>query len=61
MVEANKKNNTTTIIGDELEKVVEILNVNDDLSLITRSIDADLEVLSGKEIPLVKALRERIT
>ncbi len=60
MVKANKKNNATTIIGDELEKVVETLNINHDVSLITRNIDVVLEILSGKEIPLVKALRERI-
>jgi phosphoglycerate kinase len=60
MVEATKKNKALTIIGGgEMGAVAEILKVDKDVSFISTGGGAMLEILSGKDVPMAKALREK--
>jgi phosphoglycerate kinase len=60
MVDATKKNKAFTVIGGgEMGAVAEILKVDKDISYISTGGGAMLEILSGKDVPMAKALREK--
>ncbi len=60
MVEATKKNKALTLIGGgEMGAVAEILKIDKEVSFISTGGGAMLEILSGKDVPMVKALREK--
>ncbi|MFX1340752.1 MAG: phosphoglycerate kinase [Promethearchaeota archaeon] len=60
MVEATKKNNALTIIGGgEMGAAASMAGKADDVSFISTAGGAMLEILSGKDLPMIKALREK--
>jgi len=60
MVDATKKNKALTIIGGgEMGAATEQLGMADKVSFISTGGGAMLEILSGKEVPLVKALKQK--
>jgi phosphoglycerate kinase len=60
MVEATKKNKALTVIGGgEMGAVAEILKVDKDVSYVSTGGGAMLEILSGKDVPMAKALRKK--
>ena len=60
MAKASKKNNALTVIGGgEMGTAAEMFGYSDKISFISTGGGAMLEILSGKDVPLVKALREK--
>lgn len=60
MVEATKKNHALTIIGGgEMGAAASMAGKADDVSFISTAGGAMLEILSGKDLPMIKALREK--
>ncbi|MFW9822736.1 MAG: phosphoglycerate kinase, partial [Candidatus Thorarchaeota archaeon] len=60
MVEATKKNKALTIIGGgEMGAAASMAGKADDVSFISTAGGAMLEILSGKDLPMIKALREK--
>jgi len=60
MAKATKKNDALTVIGGgEMGTAAEMFGYSDDVSFISTGGGAMLEILSGKDVPLVKALREK--
>jgi phosphoglycerate kinase len=60
MVKATKKNKALTIIGGgEMGAAASMAGKADDVSFISTAGGAMLEILSGKDLPMIKALRER--
>jgi phosphoglycerate kinase len=60
MVEATKKNHALTIIGGgEMGAAASMAGRADDVSFISTAGGAMLEILSGKDLPMIKALREK--
>ena len=60
MVDVTKKNKALTIIGGgEMGAATEQLGMADKVSFISTGGGAMLEILSGKEVPLVKALKQK--
>jgi phosphoglycerate kinase len=60
MVDATKKNNALTIIGGgEMGAAASMAGKADDVSFISTAGGAMLEILSGKDLPMIKALREK--
>jgi phosphoglycerate kinase len=60
MAKATKKNDALTVIGGgEMGTAAEMFGYADDVSFISTGGGAMLEILSGKDVPLVKALREK--
>ena len=60
MVEATEKNNAKTIIGGgEMGMAAELSGKGDKVSFISTAGGAMLEILSGKDLPMIKALREK--
>jgi phosphoglycerate kinase len=60
MVEATKKNKALTIIGGgEMGAAASMAGKADDVSFISTAGGAMLEILSGHDLPMIKALRER--
>jgi phosphoglycerate kinase len=60
MVAATKKNNALTIIGGgEMGAAASMAGKANDVSFISTAGGAMLEILSGKDLPMIKALREK--
>jgi len=60
MVEATKKNNALTIIGGgEMGAAASMAGKADDVSFISTAGGAMLEILSGNDLPMIRALREK--
>ncbi len=60
MAEASEQNNALTVIGGgEMGLAAEMFGYGDKVSFISTGGGAMLELLSGKEVPLVKAFREK--
>ncbi|MHA2186587.1 MAG: phosphoglycerate kinase, partial [Promethearchaeota archaeon] len=60
MVAATKKNNALTIIGGgEMGAAASMAGKADDVSFISTAGGAMLEILSGKDLPMIRALREK--
>lgn len=60
MAEATKENDAFTVIGGgEFGAAAEMLGYADDISFISTGGGAMLEILSGIDVPLVRALREK--
>ncbi|MFX1454073.1 MAG: phosphoglycerate kinase [Promethearchaeota archaeon] len=60
MVEATKKNKALTIIGGgEMGAAASMAGEADGVSFISTAGGAMLEILSGKDLPMIKALREK--
>ncbi|MFW9894505.1 MAG: phosphoglycerate kinase [Candidatus Thorarchaeota archaeon] len=60
MVEATKKNKALTIIGGgEMGAAASMAGKADGVSFISTAGGAMLEILSGKDLPMIKALREK--
>ena len=60
MVAATKKNNALTIIGGgEMGAAASMAGKADEVSFISTAGGAMLEILSGKDLPMIKALREK--
>ncbi|MEE9379496.1 MAG: phosphoglycerate kinase [Candidatus Lokiarchaeia archaeon] len=60
MVAATKKNNALTIIGGgEMGAAAAMTGKADDVSFISTAGGAMLEILSGKDLPMIRALREK--
>ena len=60
MVEATKKNHALTIIGGgEMGAAASMAGKADEVSFISTAGGAMLEILSGKDLPMIKALREK--
>ncbi|MFX1277417.1 MAG: phosphoglycerate kinase, partial [Promethearchaeota archaeon] len=60
MVEATKKNKALTIIGGgEMGAAASMAGKADDVSFISTAGGAMLEILSGKDLPMIRALREK--
>ena len=60
MVKATKKNNALTIIGGgEMGAAASMAGKADEVSFISTAGGAMLEILSGKDLPMIKALREK--
>ncbi|MBY9007951.1 MAG: phosphoglycerate kinase [Candidatus Lokiarchaeota archaeon] len=60
MANSTKENNALTIIGGgEFGTAAEMLGIANKISFISTGGGAMLEILSGKDVPLVKALREK--
>jgi phosphoglycerate kinase len=60
MAKATKKHGALTIIGGgEMGTAAEMSGYADDVSFISTGGGAMLEILSGNEVPMVKALREK--
>ena len=60
MVDVTKKNKALTIIGGgEMGAATEQLGMANKVSFISTGGGAMLEILSGKEVPLVKALKQK--
>lgn len=60
MVKATKKNNALTIIGGgEMGAAASMAGKADDVSFISTAGGAMLEILSGKDLPMIRALREK--
>ena len=60
MVAATKKNNALTIIGGgEMGAAASMAGFADDVSFISTAGGAMLEILSGKDLPMIRALREK--
>ena len=61
MAKATKENNALSIIGGgEFGTAAEMFGYSDDISFISTGGGAMLEILSGIDVPLVKALRLKI-
>jgi len=60
MVNATKKNNALTIIGGgEMGAAASMAGKADDVSFISTAGGAMLEILSGNDLPMIRALREK--
>jgi phosphoglycerate kinase len=60
MVKATKKNHALTIIGGgEMGAAASMAGKANDVSFISTAGGAMLEILSGKDLPMIKALREK--
>jgi phosphoglycerate kinase len=60
MVAATKKNKALTIIGGgEMGAAASMAGKADDISFISTAGGAMLEILSGKDLPMIRALREK--
>ena len=60
MANSTKENNSLTVIGGgEFGTAAEMLGIANEISFISTGGGAMLEILSGKDVPLVKALREK--
>ena len=60
MVQATKKNNALTIIGGgEMGAAAAMSGKADGISFISTAGGAMLEILSGKDLPMIRALREK--
>ena len=60
MVTATRKNNALTIIGGgEMGAAASMAGKADDVSFISTAGGAMLEILSGKDLPMIRALREK--
>jgi len=60
MVNATKKNKALTIIGGgEMGAAASMAGKADDVSFISTAGGAMLEILSGKDLPMIRALREK--
>ena len=60
MAEASEQNNALTmIVGGEMGLAAEMFGYGDKVSFISTGGGAMVELLSGKEVPLVKAFREK--
>jgi phosphoglycerate kinase len=60
MVEATKKNHALTVIGGgEMGAAASMAGKADDVSFISTAGGAMLEILSGHDLPMIKALREK--
>jgi len=60
MADASEQNNALTVIGGgEMGLAAEMFGYGDKVSFISTGGGAMLELLSGKEVPLVKAFREK--
>jgi len=60
MVAATKKNNALTIIGGgEMGAAASMAGKADEVSFISTAGGEMLEILSGKDLPMIKALREK--
>ncbi|UCC18308.1 MAG: phosphoglycerate kinase [Promethearchaeota archaeon] len=60
MVAATKKNKALTIIGGgEMGAAASMAGKADEISFISTAGGAMLEILSGKDLPMIKALREK--
>ena len=60
MVAATKKNKALTIIGGgEMGAAASMAGKADDVSFISTAGGAMLEILSGKDLPMIRALREK--
>jgi len=60
MVAATKKNNALTIIGGgEMGAAASMAGKADDVSFISTAGGAMLEILSGNDLPMIRALREK--
>ncbi len=60
MVKATKENNALTIIGGgEMGAAASMAGLSDQVSFISTAGGAMLEILSGKDLPMIRALREK--
>jgi phosphoglycerate kinase len=60
MVKATKENDALTIIGGgEMGAAASMAGKADDVSFISTAGGAMLEILSGKDLPMIRALREK--
>jgi phosphoglycerate kinase len=60
MVKATKENNALTIIGGgEMGAAAAMAGMADEVSFISTAGGAMLEILSGNDLPMIKALREK--
>jgi len=59
MVEATKKGALTIIGGGEMGAAAEMSGESEGISFISTAGGAMLEILSGKDLPMIKALREK--
>jgi phosphoglycerate kinase len=60
MVKATRKNKALTIIGGgEMGAAASMAGLADDVSFISTAGGAMLEILSGKDLPMIRALREK--
>ncbi|MFX1590616.1 MAG: phosphoglycerate kinase [Promethearchaeota archaeon] len=60
MVKATKENGALTIIGGgEMGAAASMAGLADDVSFISTAGGAMLEILSGKDLPMIRALREK--
>ena len=60
MVAATKKNNALTIIGGgEMGAAASMAGKADEVSFISTAGGAMLEILSGNDLPMIRALREK--
>ncbi|MFX1258359.1 MAG: phosphoglycerate kinase [Promethearchaeota archaeon] len=60
MVQATKENNALTIIGGgEMGAAASMAGKEKDISFISTAGGAMLEILSGKDLPMIRALREK--
>jgi len=60
MAEATERNNALTVIGGgEMGLAAEMFGYGDKVSFISTAGGAMLQLLSGKELPLIKAFKER--
>ncbi|MFX0018242.1 MAG: phosphoglycerate kinase [Promethearchaeota archaeon] len=60
MVKATKENGALTIIGGgEMGAAAAMAGLDDDVSFISTAGGAMLEILSGKDLPMIRALREK--
>ena len=59
MVEATKKGALTIIGGGEMGAAAEMSGMADGVSFISTAGGAMLEIISGKDLPMIRALREK--
>ncbi|MHA1106426.1 MAG: phosphoglycerate kinase [Promethearchaeota archaeon] len=60
MAEATRKNNALTVIGGgEMGAAASMSGKGDDVSFISTAGGAMLEILSGNDLPMIRALREK--
>ncbi len=60
MAEATRKNNALTVIGGgEMGAAAAMSGKGDDVSFISTAGGAMLEILSGNDLPMIRALREK--
>jgi len=59
MVNATKNGALTIIGGGEMGAAAEMAGKSDDVSFISTAGGAMLEILSGNDLPMIKALREK--